>query len=36
MIYYICEDCDEAEFLLDIVPKKKCPCCKKYMEAIEE
>lgn len=35
MIEYRCCDCDESEVLLEIVPKKACPECGYWMEAIE-
>lgn len=36
MIEYVCEECDVSEMLFEIIPKKKCPACGKYLEAIEE
>ncbi len=35
MIEYICKECEVTELLYEIVPKKECPHCGKYLEAIE-
>lgn len=36
MIYYTCDDCVIVELEIEVIPKKKCPKCGKYMDNIEE
>ncbi len=36
MIEYICKECDVLEMDLKIIPKKKCPKCKLFLEVIEK
>lgn len=36
MIEYLCPECNISELSCEIIPKKKCLKCDKYMEAIEE
>ncbi len=35
MIEYVCYECRESELLYGVIPKKTCPKCGKYMDAIE-
>ena len=33
---YFCPDCNVSEYDLEIVPKKECPNCHKYMNAEQQ
>lgn len=35
MIEYVCYECRVSELLYGVIPKKTCPKCGKYMDAIE-
>lgn len=36
MIVYSCKECDQIQIDYKVIPKLKCPCCGKYMDAEEE
>ena len=35
-VEYICEECDEKELRVEIIPLLKCPKCERYYEVNEE